>query len=120
MHRHLLSHAFRRIKSDMGHIIYHLDQDIFEVINGGRDMVTSIKAAGPNRTLPGRLANRHSVGRRPGEGPSVILWHVYAPPQVIAPCKGKGFQGKEAALAGAWCVNMQGTGGYSRPAFTRW
>ena len=101
MHRHLLSHAFGRIKNVMGHIIYHLDQDIFEVINGGRGTATSIRAAGPNRTLPGRLANCHSAGRRPGEGPSVISWHVYTPPQVIALCKGKGFQGKEGALAGA-------------------
>ena len=92
-------------------MIYHLNQDIFEVINGGRGTVTSIRAAGPNWTLPSRLANHHSVGRRPGKGPSVISWQVYAPPQVIAPCKGKGFQGKGSCPC--WGMVCEHTGDWA-------
>lgn len=40
-------------------------------------------------------------------------------PKSLLRARGRAFKVEETALAGARCVNMQGTGGYSRPAFTR-
>lgn len=53
-------------------------------------------------------------------GPVLFRGRFMHLPKSLPRARGRAFKVKEAALAGAWCVNIQGTGGYSRPALTRW
>lgn len=66
-----------------------------------------------NWTLPSRLANHHS-GKEAWKGAQCYFVAHLCTSQVITGQGRELFKVEETALAGAQCVNMQGTGGLVR------